>query len=46
MNKIELQRVSSEKRGKLVKNGVKLEIPEDLTIYKVKNLREAIEIAL
>lgn len=29
------------------KNGAeKLEIPEDLTIYKVKNLREAIEIAM
>jgi len=28
------------------KGSEKLEIPEDLTVYKVKNLREAIEIAL
>lgn len=28
------------------KNAEKLEIPEDLTIYKVKNLREAIEISM
>lgn len=27
-------------------NSVKLEIPEDLTVYRVKNLREAIEVAL